>query len=77
MFTGLIEAVCTVKSVHQSASAMQITVDLGHLADETKIGDSIAVNGVCLTIAGLESGLATFDVSSETLEKSALSKLKP
>ncbi len=77
MFTGLIEAVCTAKSVRQGASAMQITIDLGHLADQTKIGDSIAVNGVCLTIAGLESGLATFDVSSETLEKSALSKLKP
>ena len=77
MFTGLIETVCTVTLVRQGAGAMQMTVDLGSLAEDTKIGDSIAVNGVCLTIAGLESGLATFDVSSETLEKSALSKLKP
>jgi riboflavin synthase len=77
MFTGLIEAVCTVKSLRQSASAMQITVDLGHLADETKIGNSIAVSGVCLTIAGLKNSLATFDVSSETLEKSTLGQLKP
>jgi len=76
MFTGLVETVCTVKSVRQIASAMQITIDLGHLADDAKIGDSIAVNGVCLTIAGLENALAAFDVSSETLEKSALGKLK-
>jgi len=47
------------------------------LADETKIGDSIAVNGVCLTVAALEGNLATFDISSETLEKSILGKLKP
>jgi riboflavin synthase len=76
MFTGLIEAVCTVKSVRQSAGAMQIIIDLGQLADETKIGDSIAVNGVCLTIAGLENNLTTFDVSAETLEKSNLGRLK-
>lgn len=77
MFTGLVETVCTVKSVRQSATAMQITVDLGHLAHETKIGDSIAVNGVCLTIATLERSLATFDLSHETLEKSTLGQLKP
>jgi len=77
MFTGLIETDCTVKSLRRSASAMQITVDLGHIADETKIGNSIAVSGVCLTIAGLENSLATFDVSSETLEKSTLGQLKP
>lgn len=77
MFTGLVETVCTVKSVRQTADAMQITIDLGYLADETKIGDSIAINGVCLTVARLESSLATFDVSSETLQKSTLSKLMP
>ena len=77
MFTGLIETVCTVKSVRQTAGAMQITIDLGHLADETKIGDSIAVNGVCLTVVALEGNLATFDISPETLEKSILGKLEP
>ena len=77
MFTGLVETVCTVKSVRQIAGAMQITIDLGHLADDAKIGDSIAVNGVCLTVAALEGNLATFDVSSETLQKSTLSKLMP
>ena len=69
MFTGLIEAVCPVKSVRRSDSAMHLTVDLGKLADECKVGDSIAINGVCLTVAKLEGQLATFDISGETLGK--------
>ncbi|MHC4418380.1 MAG: riboflavin synthase [Planctomycetota bacterium] len=77
MFTGLIEAVCTVKTIHQTAAAVQIIIDLEHLADQIKPGDSIAVNGVCLTVAALQSHLATFDISSETLAKSTLGKLRP
>jgi riboflavin synthase len=77
MFTGLIEAVCTVMSVRRSESTMLLTVDLGELADDSKIGDSIAINGVCLTIARLEGGIATFELSGETLARSTLNKLKP
>jgi riboflavin synthase len=86
MFTGLIEAVCEVKSVRVTGVAMHLTVDLGKLAsagnkrgqaDESKIGDSIAINGVCLTVAKLRGNLADFDVSGETLAKSTLDKLKP
>lgn len=77
MFTGLIEAICTVKSVSRSAGGVLLTIDLGKLADETKIGDSIAINGVCLTVAGLAANLATFDVSAETLSKSTLGGLRP
>ncbi len=76
MFTGLIEAVCTVKSVRRTAGALSLTVDLGELANESKIGDSIAVNGTCLTVAGLDGNLATFELSTETLEKSTLGSLK-
>jgi len=77
MFTGLIEAVCTVKSARRSGNAMLLTIDLGELADDGRIGDSIAINGVCLTIARLEGGIATFELSGETLAKSTLGKLKP
>ena len=77
MFTGLIEAICTVKSAQQSTGAMELTVDLGRLAGESKIGDSIAINGACLTVTKLNGSLATFDVSGETLKKSNLGKLKP
>jgi riboflavin synthase len=51
-------------------------VDLGKLADETKVGDSIAINGVCLTVAQLTTNVAVFDAGPETLRKSALGKLK-
>jgi riboflavin synthase len=77
MFTGLIEAICTVKSVRQSASGLQLTIDLGGLANETGIGDSIAIDGACLTVTKIAGKLATFDVSPETLEKSNLGRLKP
>ncbi len=77
MFTGLIEAVCTVKSVRQGENSMLLSIDLGELAEDGKIGDSIAINGVCLTIAKLEGGIATFELSGETLAKSTLGKLKP
>ena len=77
MFTGLIETICTVKSVRRSAGSMALTIDLSVLADESKTGDSIAINGACLTIAKLQGSIANFDVSAETLAKSTLGKLKP
>ena len=79
MFTGLIEAICTVKSVSQRAggAGLSLTIDLGKLAHDSKIGDSIAINGACLTLAGLEGNLAAFDLSTETLTKSNLDKLRP
>jgi riboflavin synthase len=77
MFTGLIETICTVRSVRQSPGTMLLTIDLGELASDGRIGDSIAINGACLTIARLEGGLATFELSGETLARSTLGKLKP
>lgn len=77
MFTGIIEKICSVKSVSRSSGSMLLTIDLGELADGSKIGDSIAINGVCLTIAGFELRFAKFDISSETLAKSTLANIQP
>lgn len=77
MFTGLIEAICVVKSARPNAGGVSLTVDLGNLAEQCKIGDSIAINGACLTIAELTGSLATFELSTETLARSTLGKLKP
>ena len=77
MFTGLIEAVCIVKTVRRTGRTMLLSVDLGNLADDCKISDSIAVNGVCLTITKLSGSVADFDVSAETITKSTLEVLKP
>jgi riboflavin synthase len=76
MFTGLIEKTCLVREIRRSAESMLLTIDLGQLASKSKTGDSIAVNGACLTIAGLQGNLATFDVSAETMAKSTLGRLK-
>jgi len=77
MFTGLIETICKVKSARPSAGGLSLTIDLGEMAGDSRAGDSIAVNGVCLTIARLDGALASFDLSAETLAKSTLGKLKP
>lgn len=75
MFTGLIKAVCTVKSVVRSGRTMKLTVELGKLADQLNTGNSIAVNGCCLTVAELAGSAANFDISPETIEKTNLGKL--
>ena len=77
MFTGLVETIGMVRSIRPSADSTVLAIDLGELAGESKIGDSIAVNGVCLTATGIEGALVSFDVSAETLAKSTLGKLRP
>lgn len=75
MFTGLIETTCKVTSVRPAGGGLLLTVDLGSLAADSKVGDSIAINGVCLTIARLDGTLAAFEISPETLDRSTLGKL--
>lgn len=78
MFTGLIGAVCKVRSISGSSGlGRTLTIDLGNLTDSCRIGDSIAVNGACLTVARLDGRLATFDLSAETLDVSTLGTLRP
>jgi len=79
MFTGLIEKVCTVKNVStlSGGGTMRLGVDLGELVQGCRVADSIAVNGACLTARAISGGTVTFDVSSETLQKSNLALLKP
>lgn len=76
MFTGIIESVCTVKNTRPIRAGQVLELDLGSLAGGARPGDSIAVNGVCLTITKLSAQIAAFDLSSETLEKSTLSSLR-
>lgn len=79
MFTGLIESVCQVKllSAGRASEGGTLAVDLGALAEGTRLGDSIAINGACLTVTRLDGSVATFAMSPETLAKSTLSALKP
>jgi len=75
MFTGIIEYSGVVRSVRFGSSGGVVSVDIGPLADDTKLGDSIAVNGVCLTVTKLTGTVADFDVSGETVSKSSIGKV--
>lgn len=72
MFTGIIEETGTIIS----AGNGKICVAAKKVLGGTKIGDSIAVNGVCLTVTGMDSGTFTADVMNETLNRSNLGTLK-
>ncbi len=76
MFTGLIEAIGVVKAVRPNSSAAMLSIDIGSLAEDVKIGDSIAINGICLTAAAIDKTIVQFDVSPETLAASSIKTLK-
>jgi len=72
MFTGIIEAVGTVTSVSPAGKTAAVRIDSGGLdLSDVAIGDSIAVNGVCLTVKHLGARSMDFDVSAETLDVTA------
>lgn len=75
MFTGLIENLGKVSAVRKTAAGMGLVVDIGAMAAEAKVGDSIAVSGVCLTVSKISGAAAEFDVSGETLVRSTIGKL--
>ncbi len=76
MFTGIIEKICSIRSIRRSNDSMIISVNLGEIAQESRIGDSIAINGVCLTVSKIDGEFADFDVSGETILKTSLKKLQ-
>ncbi len=72
MFTGIVEEIGTIKQIQRGKNSAFITIGAERVLDETKIGDSIAVNGVCLTVTGLLAGAFVADVMHETLNRSTL-----
>jgi len=77
MFTGIIEAVGKITSCTRSGDDMHLVVDTQSLdTGDVVIGDSIAVNGVCLTVVALEGQKFNADVSAETLAHTTLGNLK-
>ena len=72
MFTGIIEEVGKVKEIAGKKGILVLETGFPDL----RAGESVAVNGVCLTVKELRNGLATFDLSPETLKKTGLGRLK-
>lgn len=70
MFTGIIEAVGHLKAINTSGDGARVTVATGTLdLSDVKLGDSIATNGICLTVVALDNASFSADVSSETLTR--------
>ncbi len=76
MFTGIIEGLGSIVQERRSDSGMRLTVEAGFDLTGTEIGDSIAVNGACLTVVSLVRNQFQADVSPETLDKTTFGKIR-
>jgi riboflavin synthase len=77
MFTGIVANLGEVKAIEDLSDSIRITISSSELTAELKRGDSIAVNGACLTAVDLTTSTFTADVMRETLAKTALGELIP
>jgi riboflavin synthase len=75
VFTGIIETTGTVRSIEARGDLTRLGIEAASIASEVAIGDSVAVNGTCLTVTGTQGSVVHFDAIVETLEKTALGDL--
>ena len=79
MFTGIVEGTGKVLDIAQNTkrrSAIKMTVDLGKNSKGLKLGQSVALNGVCLTVTGLDKSKCDFEMIEETTKKTDLGNLR-
>ena len=77
MFTGIVEEVGVLKSIRRGASSAVLEIAARTVLEDIHLGDSIAVNGVCLTATSFTGSSFTADVMHETLDRSSLAALRP
>jgi riboflavin synthase len=77
LFTGIVECVAEVVAIEPRAAGVRLVLLAPEIADEARLGDSIALNGACLTVTDCSEGRIAFDAVRETLERSALGSLRP
>lgn len=76
MFTGIIEEIGTVRRIEHGAKGARLTIQAKTVLEDTRIGDSIATNGVCLTVVSMTSDSFSADVMAESLRRSSLGTLQ-
>lgn len=74
MFTGLVEAMGAIEATEPRDGGLRLWVDAGALAAEPAVGDSVAVDGCCLTVVGREGSRIAFDAIPETLRRTTLGR---
>ncbi len=77
MFTGIIEDLGVVEAVKMGRQSMELTLRSERILEDVHLGDSIAVNGVCLTVTSFTKNTFTVDVMPETVKASSIKLLKP
>ena len=77
MFTGIVEELGTVEAVEEQADAIRLSIRAGTVLEGTGLGDSISVNGCCLTVVEHDGAVWTADVMQETLDKTSLHGVAP
>lgn len=75
MFTGIIEEVGKIKNISKTSSGILLTISADKVLRDCNLGDSIAVNGICLTVTKFDNDSFTVDVMNETVRKTTLYKL--
>ena len=76
MFTGIIEEIGTIADVKKGTKSSSVTVNANVIFDDLKIGDSVAVNGMCTTVVTINDKNFTVDIMAESIRKTSLGSLK-
>ena len=76
MFTGIIEGLGSIGAIRPAGQGKRLTIKADYALDQTKIGDSIAVNGACLTVVKINGSTFEVDLSPETLATSTFDKAR-
>lgn len=77
MFTGIIEALGEVLALEEHSEAWRLRLRAPDMFEDLKLGDSVAVNGCCLTVAEQDGNILAFDLLEETLRRTSFNVLKP
>jgi riboflavin synthase len=77
MFTGIIEEIGRMRRIVRQGQSMMLTIEASRTLEDVKLGDSIAVNGVCLTVVAFDAASFTVDVVPSTFRQTTLRRLSP
>ncbi|MBY0096844.1 riboflavin synthase [Mesobacillus maritimus] len=77
MFTGIIEEIGTIAGIRRTGPMFEVAIHAEKVIKDVSLGDSISINGVCLTVTSFTTGTFTVDVMPETVKATNISKLKP
>ena len=75
MFTGIIEETGRIRQISRGSKSVKLGIEASKVLEDTKVGDSISTNGICLTVVGMDGRSFTVDVMAETLRMTSLNKL--